>query len=114
MLTMGSDISLSLSLSLFFFFLRVEGSGSQSGAFSTRAEARNNPTKQKSNPIVCCFPHARLRFSLGQFKMVSKHSGRARMPSPAVGAADAEIKVPTSENTELEGSSFKAWGRSAL
>ena len=31
--------------------------------------------------------------------------------SPAVGAADAEIKAPSVENTELEGSPFKAWGR---
>ena len=28
------------------------------------------------------------------------------------GAADAEIKVPSVENTELEGSPLKAWGRS--
>ena len=31
---------------------------------------------------------------------------------PQWGAADAEIKVPSVENTELEGSPFKAWGRS--
>ena len=29
------------------------------------------------------------------------------------GAADAEIKVPSDENTELEGPPFTAWGRSA-
>ena len=34
------------------------------------------------------------------------------MHVPAVGAADAEIKVQSVENTELEGSPFKAWGRS--
>ena len=28
-------------------------------------------------------------------------------------AADAEIKVPSVENTELKGSPFRAWGRSA-
>ena len=28
------------------------------------------------------------------------------------GAADAEIKVPSEENTELKGSPFKAWSRS--
>ena len=28
------------------------------------------------------------------------------------GAADAEIKVPSDENTELKGSPFKAWSRS--
>ena len=29
---------------------------------------------------------------------------------PQCGVADAEIKVPSVENTELEGSPFKAWG----
>ena len=33
-------------------------------------------------------------------------------PQPQWGAADAEIKVPALENTELEGSPFTAWGRS--
>ena len=28
------------------------------------------------------------------------------------GAADAEIKVPSDENTEFKGSAFKAWSRS--
>ena len=32
--------------------------------------------------------------------------------APRCGAADAEIKVPSGENTELEGSTFKTWGRS--
>ena len=31
--------------------------------------------------------------------------------APQWGAADAEIKVPSVENTELEGSPFKASGR---
>ena len=31
---------------------------------------------------------------------------------PQWGAADAEIKVPSGENTELTGSPFKAWSRS--
>ena len=31
---------------------------------------------------------------------------------PQWGAADAEIKVPSSENTELKRSAFKAWSRS--
>ena len=31
---------------------------------------------------------------------------------PQWGAADAEIKVPSNENTEFEGSPFKAWSRS--
>ena len=33
-------------------------------------------------------------------------------PPPQQGAADAEIEVRSLENTELEGSPFKAWGRS--
>ena len=32
-------------------------------------------------------------------------------PPPQWGAADAEIKVPCDENTELKGSPFKAWSR---
>ena len=32
--------------------------------------------------------------------------------SPQWGAAGAEIKVPSDENTELKGSPFKTWGRS--
>ena len=32
--------------------------------------------------------------------------------SPQWGAADAEIKVPSGENTELKRSAFKAWSRS--
>ena len=32
--------------------------------------------------------------------------------TPQWGAADAEIKVPSVENTELKGSHFKAWSRS--
>ena len=31
---------------------------------------------------------------------------------PQWGAADAEIKVPSDENTELKGSPFQAWSRS--
>ena len=33
--------------------------------------------------------------------------------APQRGAADAEIIVPADENTELKGSPFKAWNRSA-
>ena len=33
-------------------------------------------------------------------------------PTPQWGAADAEIKVPSGENTELKHSPFKAWSRS--
>ena len=34
------------------------------------------------------------------------------IPTPQWGAANAEIKVPSDENTELEGSLLKAWSRS--
>ena len=34
------------------------------------------------------------------------------MSFPQWGAADAEIKVPSGENTELKRSPFKAWGKS--
>ena len=34
------------------------------------------------------------------------------IPLPAVGAADAKIKVPSGENTELKRSPFKVWSRS--
>ena len=33
---------------------------------------------------------------------------------PQWGTADAELKVPSVENTELKDSPFKAWGRSVL
>ncbi len=36
----------------------------------------------------------------------------SRVPIPQWGAADAEIKVPSGENTELKRSSFQAWSRS--
>ena len=32
--------------------------------------------------------------------------------TPQWGSADAEIKVPLNENTELKGSPFKTWSRS--
>ena len=42
------------------------------------------------------------------------YSGRSasRVKNPQWGAADAEIKVPSGENTELKLSPFKAWSRS--
>ena len=33
---------------------------------------------------------------------------------PRLGAADAEIKVPSDENAELKGSLFKDWSRSVF
>ena len=44
------------------------------------------------------------------------HRYRPKIPvpiqAPQWGAADAEIKVPPDENTELKGSPFEAWSRS--
>ena len=40
------------------------------------------------------------------------HLGSTISLPPQLGAADAEIKVPSVENTELKGSPFKAWSRS--
>ena len=37
-----------------------------------------------------------------------------RPRTPQWGAVDAEIKVPSDENTELKGSPFKAWSRSVI
>ena len=49
--------------------------------------------------LVCMFHHMRAyQFSL--------------LGAPLWGAADAEIKVPSGENTELRRSPFKAWSRS--
>ena len=43
---------------------------------------------------------------------ISRHQHFRHAFTPQWGAADAEIKVPAVEKTELEGSPFKAWGRS--
>ena len=45
---------------------------------------------------------------------LSVHTASVRQHrlSPQWGAADAEIKIPSVENTELEGSPYKAWSRS--
>ena len=42
----------------------------------------------------------------------SSSSVSSLMSIPQWGAADAKIKVPSGENTELERSPFKAWSRS--
>ena len=44
---------------------------------------------------------------LGLFRL-----GATSMTPPQWGAADAEIKVPSDENTELKGSPFQGWSRS--
>ena len=40
------------------------------------------------------------------------HFNPSLLMNPQWGAADAEIKVPSGENTELKRSPFKAWSRS--
>ena len=56
----------------------------------------------ESMPFLCFVPHV-----LSPVSMVDP------IPAPQWGAADAEIKVPSVENTELKGSHFiKAWSRS--
>ena len=52
--------------------------------------------------------YARTHYS--HFKLIGGHHFG---PTPQWGAADAEIKVPSGENTELKGPPFKAWSRSA-
>ena len=44
--------------------------------------------------------------------IVIKRSTLVFASAPQWGAADAEIKVPSGENTELQRSPFKAWSRS--
>ena len=55
-----------------------------------------------------------LFLSCGPFTCISFHkfSRKLSVFSPQWGAADAEIKVPSGENTELKRSTFQAWSRS--
>ena len=46
-------------------------------------------------------------------KLQASFSGSFLEGTSQWGAADAEIKVPSGENTELKRSPFKAWSRSA-
>ena len=59
-----------------------------------------------------CFPTMPRRTALGdeqKLQATKDHCTKA----PQWGAVDAEIKVPSDENTELKGSPLKAWSRSA-
>ena len=55
-------------------------------------------------------------FRIPQFDCISSALPQCHvvlvLPSPQWGAADAEIKVPSGENTELKRSPFQAWSRS--
>ena len=55
------------------------------------------------------FPLVSSPYSRTQHCLEALQRGR-----PGGGAADAEIKVPAVENTELKGFPFKAWSRSVL
>ena len=59
--------------------------------------------------LFCCF-------IMGIKRCMTLHHDNAKTarstPLPQWGAADAEIKVPSGENTELKRSPFKAWSRS--
>ena len=46
------------------------------------------------------------------FSLISSSFNPFFLPIPRWGAANAEIKVPSGENTELKCSPFKAWSRS--
>ena len=71
---------------------------------------------------VCCgasvFQAARSSIvpsSLGTHQTILANAGQlesATVTTPQWGAADAEIKVPSGESTELKRSPFKAWSRS--
>ena len=60
------------------------------------------PRTNITETTVCGKPASKLQASL---------SGPVLFP-PQWGAADAEIKIPLGENTELKRSPFKAWSRS--
>ena len=47
-----------------------------------------------------------------QYKLHNQVLENVTFTTPQWGAADAEIKVPSGENTELKRSPFKAWSRS--
>ena len=88
--------------------------------------SRNQSSTRSSPPVnIVCFispidllSHAMsvclflsLHFS-GIFSVSFSPSTSTSIYPPQWGAADAEIKVPSYENTELERSPFKAWSRS--
>ena len=50
--------------------------------------------------------------SMLHIPLTNYHLRAAMLTAPQWGAADAEIKVPSGENTELRRSPFKAWSRS--
>ena len=61
--------------------------------------------------VVCLFVFA-FYFIYSFLKCVYLFYGKCLSFTPQWGAADADIKVPSGENTELKRSPFKAWSRS--
>ena len=65
----------------------------------------------------CSFPHLIANYAFRHqwtciFRYKLSISPLCQSVHPQWGAADAEIKVPSGENTELKRSPFKAWSRS--
>ena len=81
------------NLSWFFPVLAVANTGSCVG-----------PQNKIGHPAGCRF--------LCWVSMEYKLAQKTWLVAPQWGAADAEIKVPSNENTELKHSPFKAWSRS--
>ena len=90
-------------------------------AYGPSQACRNYLKVEKSETVVYTRTSASL-FQVTVVMVVVAFSLRARIrgecstmyspPAPQWGAADAEIKVPSGENTELKRSPFKAWSRS--
>ena len=76
---------------------------------STVGDSSRSVSMLRTSPNVACLPDDDL---------VSSFQGRdcgpppSPLPFPQRGAADAEIKVPSGENTEFKRSPFEAWSRS--
>ena len=64
--------------------------------------------------IFWCLPYLlRISFLRSKWQLTNYITPSPHPHPPQWGAADAEIKVPSGENTELKRSPFKTWSRSA-
>ena len=61
---------------------------------------------------VSCYAHHQDKLYSSFPRLICQWKHLGLVQSPQLGAADAEIKVPSDENRELKGSPFKAWSRS--
>ena len=68
-----------------------------------------NQRNKNKNPIHNILGIRYFHFSLKVADTLKPFLSLSTGLCPAVGAADAEIKIPSVENTELKGSPFKAW-----